>query len=37
MKHLNRLGGIAVLDMLDEEEVKEELEEKILELNLLPS
>jgi hypothetical protein len=34
MKHLNRLGGIAVLDMLDEEEVKEELEEKILELNL---
>ena len=34
MKHLNRLGGVAVLDMLDEEEVKEELEEKIVEFGL---
>lgn len=35
MKHLNRLGGIAVLDMLDEDDIKSELEKKIQELEPL--
>jgi hypothetical protein len=32
MKHLNRLGGIAVLDLLNEDDIKAELEEKIREI-----
>ncbi len=33
MKHLNRIGGIAVLDLLDENDIKEMLEEKIASFN----
>jgi hypothetical protein len=32
MKHLNRLGGVAVLDLLEEEDIKMELERKIREI-----
>ncbi|WP_034303295.1 DUF6339 family protein [Herbaspirillum sp. RV1423] len=32
MKHLNRLGGIAVLDLLTEEDIKAELESKVREI-----
>lgn len=32
VKHLNRLGGIAVLDLLSEDDIKDELEVKVREL-----
>lgn len=32
VKHLNRLGGVAVLDLLSEDEIKAELEKKVREL-----